>query len=77
MSVFLEAVASLLVIYAEGNVFTQLLRVCVCVCLCEAGGADGVCSAASGGFRAFPLVLATPTRAPAKDTVNGHRNMWV
>lgn len=32
MSVFLEAVASLLVIYAEGNVFTQLLRVCVCVC---------------------------------------------
>lgn len=75
MSAFLEAVASVLVIYAEGNVFTQLLR--VCACLCEAGGADAVCSAARGGFRAFPLVLATPMRAPVKDTVNRHRNMWV
>lgn len=61
-------------IYAEGNVFTQLVCVCVFV---RGRGADGLCSAASGCFKAIPFVLPTSTRAYVKDTVGWHKNMWV
>ena len=36
--------------------------------VCVSRGADGVCSSASGGFRAFPFVLATSMRAHVKDS---------